>query len=59
MSHHSNKFGGHRHCGIGDITILVCHVISQDHVIKGLCPFIDSSPSRLVIILRSVVAIDT
>ena len=25
------KFGGHRHCGIGDIMVLVCQVISQDH----------------------------
>ena len=29
------KFGGHRQCGSGDIMVLVCHVISQDHVIKG------------------------
>ena len=33
------KFGSHRHCGSGDLLILVCHVISQDHAIKGSCYF--------------------
>ena len=28
------KSGGHRHCGSGAIVVLVCYVISQDHVIK-------------------------
>ena len=27
-------FGGHKHCGSRDIIILVCHVISQNHVIE-------------------------
>ena len=27
VSYHPAKFGGHRHCGSGDIMILVCHVI--------------------------------
>ena len=40
------KFGGHRHCASEDIMILVCHMILQDHVIKGSCDFIDRSPSR-------------
>ena len=35
VSYHLAKFGGHRHSSSGDIIILVCHVISQDHVIKG------------------------
>ena len=26
------KFGDHRHYGSGDIMVLVCHVILQDHV---------------------------
>ena len=34
MNHHATKIGGHRHCGSGDIMILVCHMILQDHVIK-------------------------
>ena len=33
---HPAKFGGDSHCGSGDIMILVCYVILQDHVIKGL-----------------------
>ena len=35
VSHQSAKFGGHRHCRNGDIMVLVCQVISQDHVNKG------------------------
>ena len=35
VSHQPAKFGGHRHFSTGDI--LVYHVISQDHVIKGSC----------------------
>ena len=45
-SHHPAKFGVHRHCGSGDITILVCHVILQDHMIKESCDFRGRSPSR-------------
>ena len=33
------KFGGLRHCGSGDIMVLGCHVISQNHVTLGLCDF--------------------
>ena len=39
------QFGGHRHYGSGD-TILVCHMASQDHVIKGSCNFMSTSPSK-------------
>ena len=43
VSHHSAKFGGTRqYCSV-DITILVCHVIAQEHVIKGSCDFIHKS----------------
>ena len=34
ISHHPSKLGDHKHCVSGDITLLVCHVISDDHVIK-------------------------
>ena len=34
------KFGCHRHCGSEDIMILVCHVVSQNHVIKESFDFI-------------------
>ena len=39
--------------------ILVCHVILQDHVIKGSYDFIGRSPLRLVKILPGLVAIGT
>ena len=39
--------------------ILVYYVISQEHMIKGSCDFIDRSPSRQVTILPSFAAIDT
>ena len=38
-SHQHTKFGGHRHCGSGDMMILICQVISQDLVIKGTYDF--------------------
>ena len=34
--HHSAMFGGHRHCGSGEIMVLVFHVILQEYVIKRL-----------------------
>ena len=37
---------GQKHCGSGDIMILGCHMISQDHVIKGLCYFMGRNPGR-------------
>ena len=46
VSYHPAKFGGHKHCGIGDIMILVCHVILQDHSIKGSCDFMGRCPSE-------------
>ena len=36
VNHHPTKFCGFRHCGHGDIMILVCHVILEDHVIKAV-----------------------
>ena len=44
VSRHSARFGGHRHCGSGDRLVLVCHVISENHVIKGSCDFKSRSP---------------
>ena len=44
-SHHPAKFSGHRHCGSGDITVLVCHMTLHDHVVKGLCDLMGRSPS--------------
>ena len=36
VSHQPAKFCGHGHCNSGDRIVLVCHVILQDQVIKGL-----------------------
>ena len=38
---------------------LLCHVILQDHLTKGLSNIIGRSPSRLLTILSSLVAKDT
>ena len=46
VCHHPAKIGGHRRCCIGEIMVLVCHVISQDHVTKELSKFMGRSPSK-------------
>ena len=43
VSHHCVKFCGHRHCDSGIILFLVCHLISQDHVIKRSYAFFNLS----------------
>ena len=45
MSYHLAKFDGHSHSDSGVIMILVCSVISQDHMKKGSCNFMGGSPS--------------
>ena len=55
--HTPAKFSGCRYCGRGDIVVLVCPVILQDHLIKGSSKIMGRSPSRLVTILSSVVPI--
>ena len=37
VSHQPATFDSHEHYGSEDITVLVYHVILQDHMIKGLC----------------------
>ena len=37
VCHQPAKLSSHRHCGIGDIMFLGCHVMSQDQVFKGSC----------------------
>ena len=59
VSCHLAKFGGYRHCGSGDKMMLVCHVTLQDQVITGSRDFMGRSSSRYVIILSSLVAIET
>ena len=55
VSHDPAKFSGHNDFGRGDIMILVCHVIFQDHVIKVSCDFINKKQSRYVTILSGFV----
>ena len=43
VSYHPVKFGSHWHCGSGSMMILVCDMISHDHVIKGLRDFMGRS----------------
>ena len=43
--------------GNGEIMVLICHMISRDHEIKGSSNIMGRSPSRLVLILPSLVAI--
>ena len=43
VNYYLAKFQGHKQSGSG-IMISICHVISQNHVIKGLCDFIGGSP---------------
>ena len=59
VSYHPAKFGGHRHSGRGDITVFVCHVTLQDHVVKALNLFMIMSPSRKVTIRPRLVAMGT
>ena len=57
--HNPTKFDDHRHSGIGDVLVLVCHVILQVDVIKKSCDLMDRNPSRKVTILSSLVTIST
>ena len=41
--HHPAEFGCHRHCDSGDMRIVICQAISQDHVIKGSFDFMLSA----------------
>ena len=46
MGHHLSKFGGDGHYGSGQIIVLVCYLILQDHMIKDSCDFKHRSPAR-------------
>ena len=58
LYHNLTKFGDHRYFSSRDM-FLVCHVIKQGHIIKGLDGYKDRSPSKEVTILSSLVAIFT
>ena len=36
-------FADQMHCDSGDKIVLICHVISEELVIKGLCDFMGKS----------------
>ena len=59
VSHHHTNFGGHGQSDIGDINDFNCHVISQYHLTKQSCNFMEWNPSRQVTILQSLVVIAT
>ena len=44
MGYHPAKLGGYGHSG-SEVLLLVCHVTSQDHQIKGSCDFMGGRPS--------------
>ena len=50
-------FGGQWSSASGDIKYLICHVISQNHVIEGLSNFLSWSSSWYVTTLPCLVAI--
>ena len=57
VSHHPAKVCDHKHCGSGDIKVLVCYVITQNHVIIWSFD-LDRRYSRYATILPNFVAID-
>ena len=59
VSQHPAKFGDHRHSGSGDIMVLICHVISQGHVMNWSYELKGRNPSRKATLLQSSVAIAT
>ena len=59
VSHNPATFDSHSHCGSGNIMALVCHVIQQYHMTKGLSNIMGTSPSTLVAIQPSLVSIGT
>ena len=45
VNHHPAKFCCHRYSGYGDIMVLVCPVIAQNHVTEMCSNIIGGSPS--------------
>ena len=39
-----HKFIDHRFCESGDFMLLICHMNSCEHMLKGLCAFMGGSP---------------
>ena len=45
VCHHTTKSGGHKHCDIRYMIVLVYHVFSQDHVDQWVVLVLDRSLS--------------
>ena len=45
VSHHSFKISSQRYCSSGNVSVLVCHVILQNHLIQSLCEFMGEKSS--------------
>ena len=39
LGHHTVSFGGFKHSDRGDKMFPICHLISKDHMFKGLSDF--------------------
>ena len=50
-------FDAHRSSASGNVTYLICHMTSQDHVIERSCEVTDGSTPLYVTILPSLMAI--
>ena len=61
VSHYPIKFGGHGHCGCGDVFGLpgVFSLNLQDHMTRGSGNFMGTSPLRQATILPSLLLIGT
>ena len=59
LNDHFTKSCGHRHCGSGDIMVIVCDVISQDHLTEGWSNIMGRSPSWHITNMLSLVGIVT
>ena len=57
VSHHFAIFGGHWSSASGEIAFLICHMSSQDHMIKGSCDFMGENSSLYAIPLPNAVAV--
>ena len=61
VCHHPDKFGDHRHCDNWDLTFLICHQTSRNHLLKWQCDFKGGSPlpyvSTVLILLASGIAV--
>ena len=59
VCHQLARFSGHRYCSSTGIVFLICRVIKQEYTIKGSCDYNDSSPSRRVTTVPSLVVTGT